>query len=218
MGGARAWRWPCWARRRWLLPRPPSSATATTGTPLTLWTDNVAKRPENAFARFNLSAELLRHPGRAAEAQAQLEAAVRLNPDLWMVHYNLALLLGAAAGPGGPGDRPIKETVRLVPGDAQAQSNLAMLLYQRGRLAEACAHLQLAVQYDPSNRPAWLGLVQLLEELARPDDAFNAAAALVRTHPDFAGGQAELGICSPAATAGPRRSRTCRPPCGWIPG
>jgi predicted Zn-dependent protease len=51
----------------------------------------------------------------------------------------------------------------------------------------------LAVQHDPGNRAAWLGLVQLLEELSRPDDAFYAAAALVRTHPDFGGGQAELG-------------------------
>ena len=161
--------------------------------PLTLWTDNVAKRPQNAFARFNLAAELLRQPGRAAEAQAQLEAAVRLDPDLWMAHYNLALLLEQQPGQEDRAIAQLLETVRLVPGDVPAQSGLAMLLYQRGRPEEACVHLQLAVQHDPGNRAAWLGLVQLLEELSRPDDAFYAAAALVRTHPDFGGGQAELG-------------------------
>jgi len=161
--------------------------------PLALWTDNVAKRPQNALARFNLSAELLREPGRAAEAQAQLEAAVKLNPDLWMAHYNLALLLEQQPGQEERAIAQLQETVRLVPQDAQAQNGLAVLLYQRGRPEEACGHLQLAVQYDRSNRPAWLALVQLLEQLGRADDAINAAAALVRTHPDFADGQAELG-------------------------
>ena len=61
--------------------------------PLALWTDNVAKRPGNALARYNLAASLMREPGRTAEAQAQLETAVRLQPDLSMAHYNLALLL-----------------------------------------------------------------------------------------------------------------------------
>ena len=162
--------------------------------PLTLWTDNVAKRPGNAFARFNLSAELLREPGRAADAQAQLEAAVRLNPDLWMAHYNLALLLEQQPGQEDGAIAHFTETVRIAPGNAQAHNSLAVLLYQRGRLEEACSHLQSAVQSDPSNRLAWLGLVQLLGQLARPDAAIDACAALVRAHPDFANGQAELGV------------------------
>jgi tetratricopeptide (TPR) repeat protein len=162
--------------------------------PLALWSDNVAKRPENALARFNLSAELLREPGRNAEAKSQLEAAVKLQPDLWMAHYNLALLLAQQPGQEDAAIAHFKEAIRIAPGNAQAHLNLAMLLYQSGRIEEARSHLQSAVQHDPSNRLAWLSLVQLLEELARPEEAINACAALVQTHPDFASGQAELGI------------------------
>jgi tetratricopeptide (TPR) repeat protein len=163
-------------------------------TPLTLWTDNVAKRPGNALSRFNLSAELLRQPGRTAEAQAQLEAALKLQPDLWMVHYNLALMLAQQPGQVDRAIAQFRETIRVAPGNAQAHHNLAILLYQRGQLEEACSHLQSAVRFDPSNRVAWLSLVQLLVELARPDNAIDACSALVQAHPDFADGQAEFGI------------------------
>ena len=43
-----------------------------------------------------------------------------------------------------------------LPGYAQAHNNLAVLLHQRGQVAEACRQLQLAVQCDPSNRGVWL--------------------------------------------------------------
>ena len=162
--------------------------------PLALWTDNVAKRPENALARFNFSAELLREPGRVAEAQAQLETAVKLQPDLWMAHYNLALMLAQQPGQVDRAIAHFNEAIRIAPTNALPHRNLAMVLYQRGRLEEACLHLQAAVQFDPSNRLAWLSLVQLFEELARSEDAIGACAALVRTHPDFASGQAEFGI------------------------
>ena len=162
--------------------------------PLALWTDNVAKRPGNPLSRFNLSAELLRDPRRAAEAQSQLEAALKLQPDLWMVHFNLALMLAQQPGQVDRAIVQFKETIRLAPGNAQAHRDLAVLLYQQGRLAEACSHLQSVVEYDPSNRLAWLSLVQLLEELVRPDDAIASCAALAQAHPDFAAAQAELGV------------------------
>ena len=161
---------------------------------LTLWTDNVAKRPGNALARYNLAVSLLGEPGRAAEAEAQLEAAVKLQPDLAMAHYNLAWLLGQQTDQTDRAIAHYEEAIRITPGYAQAHNNLAVLLHQRGQLAQACRHFQAAVQYDPANRVAWLNLVQVLEELARPDDAIDACAALVRAHPDFASGHAKLGI------------------------
>jgi Tfp pilus assembly protein PilF len=162
--------------------------------PLILWTDNVAKRPENAFGRFNLTAELLQVPGRAADARAQLEIVVKQRPDLWMAHYNLARLLEQQPSQEDQAIAEWKETVRCAPSNAEAHHRLAALLYQHGRLDEACAQLQAVVQSDPSNRQAWLAWVQLLAKRSRPDEALNACEALVRTHPDFAEGQDELGI------------------------
>ncbi|HUL54926.1 MAG TPA: tetratricopeptide repeat protein [Opitutaceae bacterium] len=161
---------------------------------LSLWTDNVAKRPGNALARYNLAVSLLGEPGRTAEAEAQLEAALKLQPDIAVAHYNLGWLLGQQPGQADRAIAHYEEAVRLAPGYAQAHNNLAVLLHERGQLQQACRHFQLAVQYDPGNCMAWLNLVRVLEELARPDDAVEACSALVRAHPDFASGQTKLGI------------------------
>ncbi len=162
--------------------------------PLSLWTDNVAKRPGNALARYNLAVSLMNEPGRAAAAAAQLETTIKLAPDFASAHYNLALLLAQQPGQEDRAIAHYEEAIRLAPAYASAHNNLAVLLLRRGDLAQACRQLQLAVQYDPANRPAWLILVQVLERLNRPDDAIAAGAALVRAHPDFADGQAQLGI------------------------
>ena len=161
---------------------------------LSLWTDNVAKRPGNALARYNLAVSLLGEPGRTAEAEAQLEAALKLQPDIAVAHYNLGWLLGQQPSQADRAIAHYEEAVRLAPGYAQAHNNLAVLLHERGQLQQACRHFQLAVQYDPGNCMAWLNLVRVLEELARPDDAVEACSALVRAHPDFASGQTKLGI------------------------
>lgn len=161
---------------------------------LALWTDNVAKRPDNPLARYNLAVELLRAPGREAEAQVQLETAVKLAPEFAGAHYNLAVLLSQRSEQWDQAIAHFEQAIRIAPGYSQAHNNLAMLLDRRGEVEAACRHLQRAVQSDPSNRVAWLNLVSVLEESRRPDDALTAAAALVQAHPDFADGQAKYGI------------------------
>lgn len=163
-------------------------------TPLRLWTDNVAKRPGNALARYNLSVELQNEPGRATEARAQLEAALKLQPNMAMAHYNLAWSLAQQPDHVDGAIAHYREALRINPGYAQAHNNIAVLLYQRGQLEQACQHFQASVQVDPDNPEAWLNLAEVLEQLGRLDDALDASAALVRTHPDHANGQAMLGI------------------------
>ena len=161
---------------------------------LSLWTDNVAKRPGNALARYNLAAALMREPGRTAEAEAQLEAALRLRPDMPRAHYDLAWLRAQQPAQVDAAVAEYEAAIRVAPHYAEAHNNLAVLLHQRGQLEEAGRHFQLAVQFDPGNRMAWLNLVKVLEELGRPDAAIAAATELVRVHPDFADAQAKLGM------------------------
>ncbi len=161
---------------------------------LALWTDNVAKRPENPLARYNLAVELLRTTGREAEARAQLEAAVRLAPEFAGAHYNLAVLLSQRPDQWDQAVAHFEQAIRIAPDYSQAHNNLGMLLERRGQLASACRHLQLAVQSDPANRVAWLNLVSTLEESRRPEEALAAAGALVQSHPDFGDGRAKFGI------------------------
>ncbi|HVW20949.1 MAG TPA: tetratricopeptide repeat protein [Opitutaceae bacterium] len=161
---------------------------------LALWSDNVAKRPGNALARYNLAVALLREPGRGAEAQAQLEAAVGLQPSLGMAHYNLALLLAQRPGQADRAIAEYRRAIQIAPGYSQAHNNLGVLLQRRGRADEARRQFELAVQCDRGNRSAWSNLVRTLAAEGRADEALAAAAALVRAHPDSAEGQAQLGI------------------------
>ncbi|HVU31937.1 MAG TPA: tetratricopeptide repeat protein [Opitutaceae bacterium] len=161
---------------------------------LALWTDNVAKRPGNALARYNLATDLLREPGHEAEAQAQLEAAVKLAPDFAGARYNLGSLLSQQPGRAAEAIAQYEAAIRIAPRYAQAHNNLAVILDRRGEFERARRHFQLAVQYDPSNEVAWLNLVRVLEELHRADDALAACRALVQAHPNSATGQARLGI------------------------
>lgn len=162
--------------------------------PASLWADNVAHRPDNALARYNLAVALLSKPGHEAEAQAQLEAAVRLNPLLGMAHYNLGLLLARQPNRAAEAIAQYEAAVRIAPRYSQAHNNLAVLLYRRGQLEPALRQFQLAVQSDAGNLAAWLNLVQVLEQLGRNDDALQAASALVRAHPGFAAGRAKLSL------------------------
>ncbi len=161
--------------------------------PIPLWTDNIAKRPNNALTRYNFAVALQR-AGRDADAQAQLEAAVKLRPDFAEAQYNLALLLAKLPGHADQAIAHYQAAIRIDPRQPRPHINLAVLLHQRGEDVEACRQLQLAVECDPSNRAIWLDWVRALVGLHRPADAIDACASLVRAHPGFAAGQAELGF------------------------
>jgi Tfp pilus assembly protein PilF len=160
---------------------------------LALWTDNVAKRPGNALARYHLSYELLGGPGGAAKAQAQLEAAVKLDPDLYVAQYNLAALLSLQPGREDDAIAHYKEVIRIAPGYAEALTNLAVLYYRRGRLPEATALLREVVRQRPNSPSAHFNLARLLaiDPQTRPEARAEAMKALA-LDPAFPGAQALL--------------------------
>ena len=114
---------------------------------LALWSDTVAKRPENARARNNLGNAYFA-ARRIPDAVLQYEAALRLHPDDADAQYNLgncylqegnlpgAIAHGAAA-------------VRLTPANPEAHNNLGMALDRSGRPTEAAVQFEEAiVQYQ----------------------------------------------------------------------
>jgi len=161
-------------------------------TELSLWTDDVAKCPRNALARYNLAVALLREPGRGAEVQAQLEAAVKLQPGLGMAHYNLARLLAQHPGQADRAIDEYEEAIRIAPGYSQAHNNLGVLLQRRGRPDEARRQFELAVQADHGNRAAWDNLVRSLAALGRTGEALAAATTAVQLDPNSAAARYDL--------------------------
>ena len=51
------------------------------------------EQPDSPDARFNLGIDLMRLPGREHDAETQLKAALRLEPNHEQAHNSLALLL-----------------------------------------------------------------------------------------------------------------------------
>lgn len=151
---------------------------------LTLWSDTVAKRPDNPRAHEGL-AEALAELGRFDEAIAHRQEAVRLLPDESHYHYNLALTL-ASAGRTAEAEQHYRAALRLFPDEARTHNNLAILLVNQGRVAEALPHYAEAVRLSP-NEPLYhynRGIALMRER--RWAEAAASYEAALRVRPDHA--------------------------------
>ena len=149
---------------------------------LALYADTAAKRPANAYARYNLG-KALAEAGRFDEAIVHDQAAVRLRPDLAGAHYNLAnALLSAGRTPEAVAS--YEAALKLKPGYAKAHFALGNLLLGRGEKTEAFAHFRTAVTLDPSDFDARTNLGGVALELGRLDEAQEQLELVARAQPD----------------------------------
>ena len=160
-----------------------------------IWRDTVAKRPDNAQARYNLGAALAQMPGRLADAIVEYEEAVRLQPDYAEAHNNLGILL--AQTPGRLADAAVhyEEALRLMPDSAPVHNNLGAALAQMpGRLADAIVEFEQAVRLQPDYAEAHDNLGLALAQMpGRLKDAVGEHRAALRLRPDFAPAWHNLG-------------------------
>jgi Flp pilus assembly protein TadD len=182
---------------------------------LAIWTDTVARRPDNARAHNNLGIELS-VAGRHDEAMAHFTEALRQQPDRADARNNLAneLLL---QGRLPEAIAQFEATLRVKPDDILALGNLGVALLQSGRLAEAAVRYERLLSLDPTDASAQGNLGYILLQAGRAADAlphyrraaelqpgdaaaeFNLAVALART-----GRNAEaLAHCEAALRANP---------------
>ncbi|MCX6955937.1 MAG: tetratricopeptide repeat protein [Verrucomicrobia bacterium] len=111
---------------------------------LALWTDTVAKRPNNARAHYNLAEVLARTPHKA-DAVAHYESALQLDPNYAEAYNNLGILLKDLGRPDEAFEN-FGRSVRIDPGNPISQYNLGDTLAQRGRFNEAITHLETALK------------------------------------------------------------------------
>ncbi len=133
---------------------------------------------DSDVARANLGEALL-GLGRNDEAEAQLRAAVRMNPALAEAHNGLGVILE------GRGDleearRHYEEAVRIRPTYAIAQRNLGRVLAAEGRADEAIAHDEAALALDPSDAQAHASLGAALASRGRLEEAVAHYEAALR--------------------------------------
>lgn len=137
----------------------------------TLWSDTVAKRPDNARARLCLANTLVEQ-SRLEDALAELQIAVRLAPSYGEAGQNLGAVL-YRVGRIGEAEQTWRETIEIEPRALLAYVNLASVLLGRGQVEEAAAVCRSALQVEETYGEARLVLARALLRMG------DAAAALV---------------------------------------
>jgi tetratricopeptide (TPR) repeat protein len=160
-----------------------------------IWSDTVAKRPDNERAHNNLGYLLSTEPGRSSDAISQYEQALRLTPDYGQAQYNLGFELAAVPGRLGEAVAHYEEAVRLMPDDAEAHYDLAVALASvPGRSNEMIARYREALRLKPDYPEAHYNLgCALMAMPGQQDDAVAQFEDAVRLSPGLAEAHYNLG-------------------------
>jgi protein O-mannosyl-transferase len=127
--------------------------------PLTLFRDTVSKRPENAFAHYNLANQILLK-GKKDAAQAtheelldashEYEACIKYAPFYAEAYFNWGNTLVLLGKPKEALDK-YQRAITCDPKHAEAEHALATELAKLGATNEALKHLERAASKDPAN-------------------------------------------------------------------
>jgi tetratricopeptide (TPR) repeat protein len=159
---------------------------------LSIWSDTVAKRPENARAHNNLG-EILFKAGQKTEAVQQYQEAVRLKPADPDYHYNLATAL-SDTGRAQESLGQFEETMQLVPDYAPAHLNYGLALMKAGQASKAIEHYREALRINPDYAEAYNELGIALGQTGQMPEAIAQFEQALRIDPDEAKPHNNLGF------------------------
>lgn len=130
--------------------------------------------------------------GDTETAIRELEAAVAVDPEDFLAHFDLSrAYLGA-----GDEDRALaalERSVELNPDYRDGRYNLAAALARAGRFAEAAVHFEAASRLDPTDADARRQWAVALARAGEPGRALEVLRTLVAQHPGDAGAHTALG-------------------------
>jgi len=121
-----------------------------------------------------------------AQATAEIERALALDPNSTTGYANLAWLLMSVGRPE-EAIEAAKKVVRFDPRQVQVQGLhvLSQAYVHAGRYEEAIPVLKQVLAYNPNNYIAHWGLVVSYSELGREEEARAAGAEILRIVPQF---------------------------------
>jgi tetratricopeptide (TPR) repeat protein len=151
--------------------------------------DYLAKRPDDAIVHYDLgyAYTALQRP---ADAKAEYEKAVSLDPRMAPAYLNLGLTL-LASDPGAAVE-PLQHAAALMPGEARPLFLLGTALERSGKLAPAIERYQAAEKLDDRNFDIRFALGRALLSVQRAPEAETAFRAALVSRPDAA--EAHLGL------------------------
>jgi len=131
----------------------------------------------------NVGSALMRE-GRLAEAIAEYERAVWLNPRKAAAHYDLAIAYNKA-GRTEEAIAQYRQALDLDPRYASARNNLGNIYLRQGRVEEAIREYRAGIEADPENVQAIFNLGGALEELKRYDEAESLYRQALERNPRY---------------------------------
>jgi len=172
---------------------------ATYASAVTLWSDTVAKRPDNPRAHYNLGLAL-REAGRSTEARGEFEQTLALNPQHAYANYEL----GNAAFGGGQWNEAAAFFERAVTADPHfvaARVNLGQTLAVLGRTDDAVAQYRQALADDPAGADVRTNLGGLLVKQGRAGEGEALLREALAANPALAEAHYHLGLARQQAGA-----------------
>lgn len=119
-------------------------------------------------------------------------ATLPRNPDCWVAHNNLGVLVGQK-GQTEASLMHLKKAVEINPGYADAQNNLGTVLKQNGNLEDALTHYQIALDINPNFAEAHGNLGLLLQQKGKMDEAMAHFQKALDINPHLAEQHFNLG-------------------------
>ncbi|MBA2670396.1 MAG: tetratricopeptide repeat protein [Gemmatimonadetes bacterium] len=166
--------------------------------PVAIWTDTVAKRPDNYKAQYNLAWHLERS-GRVDEAVRHYRAAVEIRPEEREALNALGMLL-ARSGRADEGIGFLQMALDGSSDPAETHMNLGLIRGMQGRPQEAIFHYQEALRVKPDLATAHFNMANALLDMKREEEAAQHYGEALRIKPDFAA--AHLNLASTLAQRG----------------
>lgn len=153
-------------------------------TDIALWSDTVAKRPQNPLAHYMLAGAYDR-AGEIPRAFASYEKALELKPNFSVGHENYGQLL-LRHGRRAEAIASFERALRLQPEYADAHANLGNALLADGQVSNAELHLAEAVRLAPLYPEARYNYANVLAASGRHGEATEQYQAAVRLKPGVA--------------------------------
>jgi tetratricopeptide (TPR) repeat protein len=133
---------------------------------------------------------------RQCHAYADLETLWRdtlaKNPDAWLAHNNLGVLL-CAQGKTSEAIAHYQEAMRLDPYFVQARDNMGIILAQSGKTDEAIAQYAEALRINPEFPDAQYNWAVALELVGRNEEAISHYEQAIQLKPNFFDAESNLG-------------------------
>jgi superkiller protein 3 len=130
---------------------------------------------------------VLERQGLTDDAVEQYRKALELDPKSASAHYNLAASL-ARSGEYTAAERHFRAALEVTP-SAPTHTGLGIVLYHQGRVDEAIASLNHAIEMDPKYPAAYDRLAAIRVEQGKLEEAASNYRVVVRIRPSAAGHQ-----------------------------